>query len=138
MSHITLISCVAKKLDRPAAARELYTSQLFKGCRAWADKHAQQWFILSAEHGLVNPGQMVAPYDTTLTKMNRAARQAWAQRVMGQLVPRLHGVDEVTILAGEDYREFIVPKLQALGIKVNVPMRGLFIGQQYAWLKANT
>lgn len=39
-----------------------------------------------------------------------------------------------TILAGDRYREFLTPMLQARGVQVDVPMQGLRIGEQLRWL----
>jgi hypothetical protein len=40
------------------------------------------WFILSAKYGLVDPGQVIEPYEMTLNRMGRRERQAWAERVL--------------------------------------------------------
>ena len=37
-------------------------------------------------------------------------------------------------LAGERYREFVAPALSDRGIEVQVPMQGMRIGKQLAWL----
>ena len=42
--------------------------------------------------------------------------------------------DTVIMLAGSRYREGIVPGLRELGANVEVPMEGLRIGEQLAWL----
>jgi len=136
--NITLISCVKQKQAAPTQARGLYVSQLFKAMRSWAELNSTAWFILSAEHGLVKPDQVLAPYDTTLVTMPSAQRLVWAHRVQHQLASVLLPGDTVTILAGRKYREHLVPWLQAHGWAVNVPMEGLGIGQQKQWLKRNT
>jgi hypothetical protein len=46
--------------------------------------------------------------------------------------------DRVVILAGIAYREFLEPSLRSRGYVVEVPMRGLGIGRQLAWLSNNT
>lgn len=50
---IGLISCSAQKLDRPAPARELYCSPLFKKSIAYAEPRCSTTYVLSALHGLV-------------------------------------------------------------------------------------
>jgi hypothetical protein len=42
------------------------------------------------------------------------------------------------VLAGWDYREFLVPALNVLGVTVEVPMEGLAQGRQSQWLKVRT
>jgi hypothetical protein len=49
--RIGLVGCVKGKRSRPAPARELYTSALFLGRRAFVEATCERWFILSAKHG---------------------------------------------------------------------------------------
>ena len=63
-------------------------------------------------------------------------RRMWARGVIGALEPHLMGVKSVVFLAGEKYREFLVPMLHRRGIAVSVPMEGLGFYEQLAWLKA--
>ena len=72
--RVALVSCVKSKLSRPAPARELYTSMLFRGLRTIAERDCDHWFILSAMHGLVEPWSMIEPYERTLNAMPRHAR----------------------------------------------------------------
>jgi hypothetical protein len=65
--HIVLVACVKSKETRPAAAKDLYISALFRKERAYADCAGVPWFILSAEHGLVAPDEWLAPYERYLT-----------------------------------------------------------------------
>lgn len=134
-----LISCVAEKAPAPCAARDLYRSDWFRKARAFAEAAGRDYLVLSAAHGVLDPGQEVAPYDATLNTMDRAERQAWAEGIMRQLRQRGQIGRPVVILAGQGYREFLEPLLvRALGDAdlVTVPMRGLGIGQQKAWLAA--
>lgn len=127
--HITLVSCVAGKLDRPAPARELYTSDWFAKARAYAEAQGAPWFILSAEHGLVHPGRELAPYDTTLLAMNEWKRAAWALRVARQLRELVPTGAELEILAGKAYRCELVPLIHE-DYRVSIPLAGLGIGSQ--------
>lgn len=53
MVKIVLISCVSKKLDHKAKAKDLYTSPLFKYNLKYAEKiGADKIFILSAKYSL--------------------------------------------------------------------------------------
>ena len=58
----------------------------------------------------------------------------WAEKVLAELIPRLTGVGRLVVLAGARYREFLIPRIQALGVEVRVPMAGLSIGKQLHWL----
>jgi hypothetical protein len=58
--------CAARKLDRPAPARELYVSQLFEKASAYATAARDRRYVLSAKHGLVQPDTVLEPYDVRL------------------------------------------------------------------------
>lgn len=133
-ASLCLVSCAADKLDRPAPAKDLYTSDLFVKTRRFVEIQDKRWFILSAKHGLVDPNEEIAPYEKTLKEMGKAARRDWAAAVLNALEPHLEGVRAVVFLAGERYREFVAPALSDRGIEVQVPMQGMRIGKQFAWL----
>jgi hypothetical protein len=131
---IVLVSCVAMKRLEPVPAKDLYTSPWFTKARAYAEKQRCPWYILSAEHGLVQPAQILAPYERTLNTMSVADRRHWAQRVLGQLAKLEPQPTRVVFLAGVRYREFLLGSLKDRGIQVEVPMQGKSIGRQLQWL----
>lgn len=132
---VALVSCVKKKRETPAPAQDLYVSQLFRGLRVYAERDADAWFILSAEHGLLRPEQIVAPYERTLNTMAKADRIEWAGRVGQQLLGVLPVGAKIVMLAGERYREFLLPLLIGHGFAVSVPLAGLKLGEQLQRLK---
>jgi DGQHR domain-containing protein len=130
VSDIGLVGCSRRKLPHAAPARALYASPLFRlAARFGAAAHGR-WFVLSARHGLVGPDQVIAPYDATLRGLDRAGRQAWADRVLGQLRRRglLGGPHRFFLHAGADYADPLANCLPA-----EQPLRGLGIGQRLAW-----
>lgn len=128
------VSCVRKKADQPQPAEDLYTSSWFQKASQYAKQNADQWYILSAKHGVVSPDEVIAPYDETLNEMGVDQRRAWARDVARQLEEVLQPGDQVIILAGQRYREFLLEPLHILGCDVKIPMRGLRIGEQMSWL----
>jgi len=133
--RISLVSCVKSKLKSPAPAQDLYVSTLFKSMKRYALENTDGWFILSAEHGLLRPSQIIAPYERTLKTMPKRDRVEWAERVQRQLLEVLPASATVVILAGEDYRGGLVPFLNKHGFIIEVPMKGLKFGPQLRWLK---
>lgn len=133
-ADLCLVSCVSKKQVHPAPAKELYISDWFMKVRTLVETQGWPWFILSAQHGLVHPDKEIAAYEKTLNTMRVDERRAWANDVMRALEGRLDGVRSVVVFAGEKYREFLVPETQRRGVQVHVPMEGLQIGKQLAWL----
>ncbi len=134
MAIVGLISCVSRKRNFAAQAQDLYDSALFAKAKDYVQAHSDRWFILSAKYGLVSPDQVIEPYEETLNTKTRAEREQWASNVWVQLSANLRNGDRVIILAGERYREFLVPKIIAMGCTVDVPMEGLGIGRQLQWL----
>lgn len=134
MTRIALVSCVKSKRPTPTRAADLYTSPLFRGLRRYAERVSDAWYILSAEHGLVHPDTILAPYERTLNKMSKAARATWAERVRGQLLEVLPKGAEVVVLAGVRYREGLVGFLNEQGFSVSIPLEGLSFGRQLQWL----
>lgn len=132
---IFLVSCVGQKSPEPTEARDLYRSTWFKKARAWIEARDCDWFILSAEYGLLHPQTVIEPYDKSLNTMPVAGRRDWAGRVSRQLRAQLIA-DEIIVLAGVRYREFLMPVLREIADSVEVPMAGLGIGQQLAYLSA--
>jgi len=129
-----LVSCVGQKRDRPSAAKDLYTSAWFRKARAYIESTDCPWYILSAEYGLLDPERVVEPYENTLNTMAIRGRRLWAERVFAEL--QVSGVADgrLSFLAGQRYREFLVPQLRGHGIEVEIPMEGLRIGEQLRWL----
>ena len=137
-TSVALVSCVKSKQKASVAAKDLYVSQLFLSMRRYAEQNAHAWFILSAEHGVLRPDQVIAPYERTLKTMPKRDRVAWAERVQRQLIELLPAGAIVVFLAGDRYREGVVPFLKSRGLTVQVPMVGLKFGQQRRWLKEQT
>ena len=135
MKTLCLVSCVGQKLDHTARAEELYNSPWFKAATQFAKTNYESWAVLSAEHGIVEPEEEVAPYETTLNSMSFKERKTWANSVIYQLY--YGDWDNVVILAGEKYRQYLAAWLEDNGFSYEAPMAGLGIGQQLQWLKAN-
>jgi hypothetical protein len=137
VKSISLVSCVSRKRDHPIEAKDLYISDWFVKARAYVERAGDDWFILSAEYGLVCPDTVIASYERTLNVMSMVDRRAWASKVLKQLQPKLKGVDRVVMLAGARYREFLVDAIREKGPAVELPLEGMRIGEQLRWLKRN-
>lgn len=118
MKKIYLVSCVSRKKKVPAPAKDLYTSVWFRKAKRFVEDRRGKWFILSAKYGLLHPEEVVEPYDSSLHHMAKKERKAWARGVLQKLEEE--EFDEVVLLAGKVYREFIEGAVPS-----SVPMRGL-------------
>jgi len=135
MTPVYLVACVSQKLDRRARAADLYRSDWFRKARSYVEETGSPWFILSATHGLVRPHKRLDPYNVTLRELPAAERRLWGEMTVRQLRraigPRHPG--PIVFLAGRLYRE---PLLAFAGDRAVIPMAGMGIGQQKAWLAA--
>ena len=134
LADLCLVSCVAEKLHSSAPAKNLYTSDLFRKMRTLVEAQGWPWLILSAKYGIVDPEQVIEPYEKTLNTMRIAERRDWAEGCLVALGPHLAGVTSVVFLAGARYLEFLAPALSDRGIEVHDPMARLPIGKRKAWL----
>lgn len=134
---IALVSCVETKKPVAGPAGTLYDSDWFRKASSYARQIADEWYILSAKHGLLDPETIIEPYEKTLKTMPKPERAAWARGVIPQLQQVLRPGDRVVFLAGKDYRENLVQPVGQMGCHVEIPMKGLSFGPQKAWLKEN-
>jgi hypothetical protein len=134
--RIGLVGCVKEKGGRPAAAKDLYRSALFRGRRRFVERTCDEWWILSALHGLVHPEQTLEPYDVTLKVMPAARRRRWAAGVLSAVDDRI-GVgpgDVVELHCGAEYRDFgLADGLRERGAVIENPTEGMPIGKQLAY-----
>jgi endonuclease-3 len=135
VERIGLVGCVKSKATSPAPAQELYTSAMFHGRRAYVERSCDRWFVLSAKHGLVDPDEIIEPYDVSLKDQPVSARAQWAGGVVTELERRVGplGRFEFEIHAGSAYRDHgLVDALRRAGAGVSIPAEGMSQGQQLA------
>jgi hypothetical protein len=132
---VCLVACTSRKGDHPAKAEFIYKSPLFSAARNYAENRANQWFILSAKHGLLSPDDVIEPYNESLLNKNDSERRVWAERVHQSLLARIPACGQVIFLAGLAYRSHLSPLLEAEGRQTAAPMSALGIGSQVAWLQ---
>lgn len=139
MTEIGLVSCVATKRDERAVPKELYISDYFEKMRSYAEEYHDEWWILSAKHGILDPdGSPIRPYDETLNSATVKEKREWALKVYDQLQQRglLEGEVIFVIHAGRDYYEELLPLLEDhQNVSVEIPTEGLQIGKTKAWYK---
>jgi hypothetical protein len=132
---IGLIGCSGPKLDRPAPARQLYTSQLFRSALTFAETRHDVVYVVSAKHELLALDQVVEPYDLTMAAIAKEWRLIWGNRVWSSLLHRHLDVDrQVFIYAGKDYAR----PIRRAGFNratFHEPLARMQIGQRLQWLR---
>jgi len=134
--RIGLVGCVKSKRQHPSPARDMYTSPMFRGRMRAVELGCDTWFVLSAKHGLLDPSEVIEPYDVALKNLPSDARRAWSRKVLGALLDRFGDLSGKVfeIHAGSAYRDNgLVSGLKAAGATVENPTEGLNRGQQLAF-----
>lgn len=155
LNHLLLIGCTKGKQDRPYNSKtggcvvpeQLYHSPLFTKRIDYAETRGIRWAVLSAKYGVWFPQISMKPYDQTFADMDPADIAAWHVAVAQRLVEELwesYNIGQsvrsikpreftIEIHAGADYCHPLTEILRAVGIKVDLPLKGLGIGEQLAW-----
>ena len=146
---VGLVACGARKIDRLAPARDLYTGNLFRAASSYAAATYDEWWILSAKHGLVHPDTPLDPYNIKLTDLSADRRRGWAHVVESDLrepsssitprpglAERFTAGQQVHVFfhAGTAYRELLAPLIARWSnTTIHRPLDGLAIGEQLRW-----
>ena len=111
-------------------------STLFQKAREYCENTYDEWYILSAKHGLLDPdGPPIEPYDETLTNASIATRRAWAEDIVDEFGDRgfLRNDVHFFVHAGKAYYGELCPLLEDESVTVSLPIEGLMIGETLAW-----
>ena len=155
LNRLMLIGCTKHKHDAGynpqtggrVVPEQLYKSALFSKRLDYAEERGLRWAVLSAKYGVWFPNIALKPYDKTFAEMHAADVAAWHVGVAMRLIEELwepFNLKEsndalkpseltIEIHAGADYCHPLAEILQAIGIKVELPLKGLGIGEQLAW-----
>lgn len=131
MKHIGLVSCTRAKVDHETTAKDLYRGLSFISARAIVEEICDEWFILSAKHGLLHPNRLIGPYDVDLREFHRDDLDAWTSDVLTELVAWrvTHAPIKVTIIAADVYVEQLMRLLEQLDVEMHRRPRIDIIGQ---------
>jgi hypothetical protein len=79
--------------------------------------------------------QEIDPYNETLNDKGVKEIKAWSNEVFEQMKTKLdlETISTVYFHAGDRYRKYLIPQLKNIGIRCEVPLMGLKIGEQLAW-----
>jgi hypothetical protein len=133
-SRVVLVSCTLRKLGRPAPARDLYRGTVFDKAREYAEDAGLRWFVVSAKYGLLDPDDVVGPYDLRLEDREARYREVWGRFVAAQLAERmpLSGAT-VEAHASRSYVEPLREPLERAGATLVTPLEGLRQGERLSW-----
>lgn len=130
---VVLVGCGDAKHSGVHRGRELYSSGYFTLKRRYAEEEGDEWYILSAKHGVIEPDELIACYDKSIIDVDP---DAWAEMVIDQLGDVSDA--RVIVLAGSDYLDPILSGLLRKAGRVEIPTRGMGMIDRMKWLSANT
>lgn len=130
-----LIGCVSRKESAARRAKDLYRTELFSRRRAYAEASGRPWLIVSALHGILDPEDVIEPYDVRITDLERPVRDQLADGIVADLDDRFGPLNGALfeVHAGEEYVRVLTQGLRPRGARLVNPLRGLRIGEQLAW-----
>lgn len=94
---IILLGSVGERVNVPAPAKEVFRDTEFQLSRLEAEVSGSEWFILSAEHGLVAPNEWMSPDSRTLADMDPEYRLVWASWVVTRLQSLVGSLDGMLV-----------------------------------------
>ncbi|WP_291811506.1 DUF6884 domain-containing protein [Limnobacter sp.] len=122
---VVLVSCGKHKLDYSASAKDSYVSRRFKAAREFAENFGSSWFILSAKHGLVEPDQVIAPYDQDLNALTAQSKALWVETIVSGLLKRNLVSQYIVVLAAGPYAELLRERLKREGFLIIYPLNDM-------------
>ena len=136
--RIAVVGCVGEKLSHNAPAKLLYTSQLFRLRRAYAERFCDSWMIQSALYHAITPDQVIEPYDKK-PPGKQDEHRIWSLCCFSSIARIAHSFrvpdPVVEFHCGEAYfsgvRELIHEHFPS--VVIEVPTEGLGIGKQLQW-----
>lgn len=136
MKSVAFVSCVKTKHPVSAPAGQIFSdSALFRLSYEYAKSlRPDAIFILSTEYGLLQPQEIINPYDRSPNLMNRQEWNEWAVRVMKRLSQVADPVnDKFIFVAGAKYSAALRPYIK----HYELPLEGLTQGRRLQFLKAH-
>lgn len=110
----------------------MYQGAVTQAAMAYAIGMGEPWVIVSAAHGVLQPDEVVEPYERGLSDLTPSERVEWAMRVRAAIGPGPH-----TSLLPTKYDK----QLRAADMELYSPLDGLRDrrtgGMKRRWLNAN-
>ena len=135
MAKLVIVSCGSKKIwnDNPSAgptaARDAYVSPYTNWLKSYPQKFKNDWFILSAKYGFIEP-DFIIPEPYNLTFKDKSARTISVEELREQVrSKKLNRFDEIVVLGGKEYANRVRAAFAGTKCHVRAPVEGLPIGK---------
>jgi hypothetical protein len=121
--HVVLVGSSGATAGSARPAGALFTSSGFARARDAAVASGRPWFVLSARHGLLDPDDVVGPFDDLIGDRPAGYRAAWAEWVVARLADRVRLPGAVVeVHGGVDFAQPLRGPLTRRGAHLEVPL----------------
>jgi len=111
------------------AARDAYSGGPFGINRAYAERFADRWVVLSAKYGFISPDFMIpGPYNVTFKRKDPSPVGVATLREQVQR-QRLMEFNPIIALGGKEYQRAVRAAFEPWSVKIVAPFAGLPIGK---------
>ncbi len=128
MKTLLLIPCGKEKEQIAKPARELYRGNIFKASLNFAIRQNMPFAILSAKYGVVQPEEILSPYEIMIKTQSEEYRLSWANDIKS----KLNGFNLFSICGAE----YELPLLR-VGVKLVSYLNGFTQGYRLKALTEN-
>ena len=124
-ARVALLGSSGATAGGPTRVADLFQSAGFARARNHVLASGMPWFVLSAKHGLLEPDDVVAPYDLELGNSSTVYRSAWGEWVAAQLGERVQLAGAtVEVHGGVDFAQPLRQPLARRGAALELPLPG--------------
>ena len=130
MATLAIVQCGERKVwkQRPGAgptpAADAYVSAYFRNNRAYAERFADRWLILSAKYGFLEPNTQIRNYDVSFLKP-KSKPISMAKLQTQVKTKRLSRYRHVVVLGGALYVDKVQAVFHGTGCRIHRPFEGL-------------
>jgi hypothetical protein len=125
--RVVLVGSSGAVADGVQPASRLFRSSGFARAREHAESSGHPWFVLSAKHGLLDPDDVVGPFDVLFGDQSLGYRTAWGEWVVAQLADRVRLTGTtVEVHGGVDFAQPLRTPLARRGAGLEIPLPGMW------------
>lgn len=126
-----VVNCGGTKLAHKAPAKEIYKSSYFQAKREFCEEVMDEWIILSAEYGILQPDEVIEPYDKSLETLTSGEIEEWKAEVLDY---PYEDYTVVEILLSSDYYEPLKEDFDQMDVPISTPLVRMGIMHQVEFL----
>lgn len=106
------VSCGKDKGSKRLKARDMYTGAIFRKRMLIAEKEGDEVIIISGKHGVLDPEQLIDPYDERMPKKGTKAWTEMREKMSQQLLDRYGFKVRYVMLGSTDYSDILTSASQ--------------------------